>query len=250
MERGRGIGFILPIVVFFSLLFVYTKIAGPIPFSVSSINTQNSLPFEVTGTGKASAAPDKAQIILGVTSSAPDVLSAQERTNLSIEKIISELKNLGIPEKDIKTVNYSVSPEYDFSEGSQRIRGYSVSQNLEIKSPIDKANQVIDLSTASGANLIGNISFVLDDKKEEELKNQARKEAVDNAKRSAEGLSRTSGIKLGKIINVRESYGPDFPGPIALDSREALGSPEEIQTNLTPGESNIEVTVTLTYQTL
>ena len=250
MEYIKENKLIIAVFLFFVLLFVYTKLAGPIPFTVNNINTQNSSPFEVTGTGKASEAPDKAQVNLCVTNSASDVLTAQERTNQAIERVIDGLKNLDIPEEDIKTVSYQVNPEYDFSGGTQSVKGYSVSQNLEVKSPIDKANQVIDMATGAGANLIGNISFVLDDAREEELKNQARAEAVEKAKKSAEGLAKASGIKLGKIINVRENYSPDFPGPIALDTRETLGNPEGVETSITPGESNVEVTVTLTYQTL
>ena len=241
---------IISVILFFVLLFAFTKILGPIPFTVNNFNTNNSIPFETQGTGKASAPPDKALINLGVTSSAPNVEAAQDATNASAERIIEGLKELEIDEKDIKTTNYSITPNYDFSEGSQEITGYTVAQNLEVKTPIDLVNEAVDSATSNGANLVGNISFTLDDEKEAELKNTARKEAVAKAKESAEGLAKASGIRLGKIINVRESFSGETPPPIAFDTRE-VGTPEEqIQTNITPGESNVEVTVTLTYETL
>ena len=248
MEK-RGVDLIGAIVVFFVLLFVYTKFIGPIPFSVNNVNTDNATPFEATGTGKAAGAPDRALISVGITESATSVTEAQNKANQKSEAIISSLKKLGISEKDIKTTNYSLNPNYDYSGSSQRITGYSVNQNFEVKTPIEKANNAVDATTQAGANLIGNISFMLNDNKKQELENEARKEAVEMAKKSAEGLAKASGIKLGKIINIRESFGGEIIRPMMIDAKEAQGGTIIDPTNITPGESNIEVSVTLTYQT-
>lgn len=248
MEK-RGVDLIGAIVVFFVLLFVYTKFLGPIPFSVNNINTNNETPFEVTGTGSAAGAPDKALINLGITETSTSVLDAQNKANQKTETIIDSLKKLGIPEKDIKTSNYSVNPDYNFSGGSQKITGYTVNQNFEVETPINKANEAVDSATSAGANLVGGISFDLDDDKKLELENTARKEAVEMAKKSAEGLAKAAGIKLGKIINVRENSGGEVPRPIMLEAKDSTGGFIENPTDITPGESKIEINVTLTYQT-
>ena len=246
MENRRSGDLIAGIVLFFILLFAYTKVAGPIQFSVNNINSTKSDLFQTQGTGKAAAAPDKAILNLGITSDGNSVDSAKEKTNQVAQKIISALKNLGISEKDIKTVNYSITPNFDYST-SRKTGSYTVSQNFEVKVPIEKANEAIDLVTASGANMIGNITFVLDDDKQSELENRARKEAVDKAKKKAEGLAKAAGIRLGKIINVTESFGGN-PIPLMMEAKQAddISTP----TNIVPGESNVEVTVTLTYETL
>lgn len=238
---------VISVVLFFASLFIYTKVAGPLPFSVNNVNTNTQEPFQAQGTGSAAAAPDKALINLGITESASSVLDAQGKANEASEKIINNLKNLGIPEKDIKTTGYSINPNYDFNTSSQRITGYTITQNFEVKTPIEKANEAIDAATSAGANLVGNINFTLDDEKEQELKNEARKEAVEMAKKSAEGLAKASGIRLGKIINVSESF-TGGPRPI-LFAREAVGGDLQEKTNITPGETNVEITITLTYQT-
>ncbi len=250
MEK-RGVDLIIAIVVFFILLFAYAKFIGPIPFTINNINTNTPSPFEATGSGSAAGAPDKALISLGITESAPEVLEAQNKANQKAQAIIDRLKKIGISEEDIKTSNYSVNPDYSFSGVSQKITGYTVIQNFEVKIPIDKANEAIDGATQAGANLVGNISFILDDEKRLKLENEARKEAVEMAKKSAEGLAKASGIKLGKIINVRENIGEGIIRPVMLEAKDvAVGSPEvENPTNITPGESKIEVSVTLTYQT-
>ena len=50
------------IVFFFLTLFVYTKLVGPIPFSVTSTTTTKTDTFSVTGEGKATASPDIASV--------------------------------------------------------------------------------------------------------------------------------------------------------------------------------------------
>jgi len=254
IKYPRGGELIGAIVVFFIILFVYTKIAGPIPFTVNNINTLNSIPFEVTGTGKASAAPDKAVINIGVTQTGTTVTEAQAKTNQAATQITNSLKALGVDEKDIKTTNYSVNPNYaNLTIGdNQRITGYSVSQNFEVEVPIDKANAAVDAATAGGANLVGGISFTLDDATEVKLKNEARVEAVNKAKASAKGLANASGIKLGNVINVRETFGGVYPMPIMARETVAMDAKNEAQatTTITPGENNIEVSVVLTYQVL
>lgn len=247
MENRKVSDIVSGVIVFFILLFVYTKFAGPIPLTVNNINTLNLTPLEVSGTGKAAAAPDKAIVNLGVTQTGQSVVETQKKTNSVANKIIDSLKNLGIQEKNIKTTNYSINPNYNFSETAQKITGYNVSQNFEVEVPIEKTNEALDLATSNGANLLGNISFKLGDKKEQELKNKARKEAVDRAKSSAEGLAGASGIKLGKIINIRESIGGETPR--LMMAGKAQGGESKTETSITPGETNVEITVTLTYQT-
>ena len=240
--------------VFFTVIFVflgiftYTKLAGPIPFSVTSVQTTKSNLFSVSGTGKAVAAPNTAQVSLGVTETAATVTDAQARLNTKTNSVIDALKNLGIEEKDIKTTNYSISPNYDFTAG-QRITGYSASQNLEVKTDkTELANRAVDSATAAGANVVGGITFVFNDKTRAELENKARKDAVAEAKRKAESLADAAGIRLGRILDVQESSAGQ-PIPLAQFDR-AIGSGGNEQANITPGENTIEITVTLSYETL
>lgn len=245
MESRKPGDLIAAIVLFFILLFVYTKIAGPIQFSVNNLNSTKTDSFQVRGIGKAAAAPDKALVNLGITNEDKSVVGAQEKTNSSSEKIVAALKNLGISEKDIKTIGYSVFPSYE--PGPSRKSGnYTVTQNLEVKVPMEKANEAVDLATANGANIVGGISFVLDDDKKLKLENQAREEAVKKAKAKADGLSKASGIRLGKIINVSESFGGS-PVPLMMEAK--VSDEPSTPTNILPGESSVEVSVILTYET-
>ncbi|MEK7092246.1 MAG: SIMPL domain-containing protein [Patescibacteria group bacterium] len=233
----------------FICLFMYTTLFGPIPFSVNSITTNKQNLFSVSGAGKASAVPNTAQISIGVTKSAPTVESAQQQSNTITNQIITDLKNLGIEEKNITTSNYSVSPNYDYSGGRQTMNGYTVTQNLEIKiSPIERASSAIDIATRNGANVIGGVQFVLDDKTKRELLRKAREEAVNEAKEKAKELSSITGIRLGKIIDVQENTSE--PGRMMQLSADLKVGGGGEPTQLAPGESTIQITITLSYETL
>ena len=230
-------------------LFLYTKLAGPIPFSVNSTTTTKTDLFTVSGTGKATVVPDTAKLSLGITINKPTVVAAQTEANRVINQVTKDLKALDIDEKKIKTVNYSVSPSYDFGGGPQRIRDYNVNATLEVEiTPIDKVNDAIDKATAAGANTVGNIQFTVNEEKRKELQRQARKEAIDEAKQKAKELASDTGMNLGKIINVSESSG----GPQILFDRAlplAEGAEKE-STQVSPGETSINVSITLTYEVL
>lgn len=130
---------------FFTVLFIllglifYTKLLGPIPFYVNNIQTTKNSLFHAQGTGKAVAAPDIATVMVGITQDASTVADAQNKVNITMKKIIEDVKKLGIEEKNIKTQNYNVYPKYNYLGGRDKIDGYTVSQDLEIKvKPIEK----------------------------------------------------------------------------------------------------------------
>lgn len=238
--------------VLFVLLgfFVFTKIFGPIPLFINSITTAKTTLFSVQGTGEATAIPDTAQLNVGVSKTAPSVTAAQDQVNTIINKLTEDLKMLGVADNDIKTTNYSVTPNYDYSGGSQRVNGYNVNADLQVKiKPLNKANQAIDIATRDGATNVGDIQFVLENTKQKQLEEKARKEAIDAAKAKAQSISKISGIHLGKLIDVQENNGPTSPIPFAFKSADSTAAEAKPVTKLNPGENKITSDVTLSYET-
>lgn len=253
---------LLLILFFFICLFIFSRFSSPIPFSVNSVQSNKADAFTVDGTGKRTGIPDTATISLGVTKTASTVLEAQNQTNTAANKIISDLKNLGIKEKDITTTNYSINPEYSYISTnvypensaaimpirpSSKITGYTVTENLYVKiRPIDKANKIVNSAAADGANLVGQVNFTLNDDEAKKLEQQAREDAVRDAKQKAEGLAKAAGISLGRIIDIRENN--NFPRiEKSLNAISNSGGGQE--TSLMPGESTVSITVTLSYET-
>lgn len=241
--------FIYPVVWilgFFVILFVYIKLAGPLPFSVNSVATQKSTTFDVSGEGKASVKPDIASVTAGISASAATVKAAQEQINAAINKVTAGLKQNGVDSKDIQTTNYNINPTYDYTGATQKITGYSANTNILIKvRNLDNVNNVIDSVTVNGANQISGVSFDIDDKTK--VQDDARQKAVDEAKKKAAAAAKIAGFKLGRIINYTENL-QGLPRPMmlhALDSAKPVGG---IPTQVEPGSSEVTVDVTLSYE--
>ena len=243
------------IIFFFAVLFVYTKLFGPIPFTVNSTVTQNPSVFQTTGTGEAEGVPDKASVSLGVTQTAESADEARSKANAIINKVVEDLKKLGIKENDIKTTNFSVYPNQEpviLEQGTSSIlprpgesAGFTASANIEVQTDsVDLANKAIDAASAAGANVIGGVTFTFDDEAQKKLEKEAREEAVKEAKEKANELASAAGIKLGKVINITESGG-GFPIPYGSALKQDIGE----QTDLALGENTVTITVTLTFET-
>ena len=235
------------IAVFFLALFVFLKLTGPIPFSLSSVVTTKTDSFTVTGEGKVTAVPDVAVVSAGVVAQGTSVKQVQQEMNTKINTVTDSVKKLGIDSKDIQTTNYSVSPTYDYRAGTQKIIGYQANTNVTIKvRAIDKANDVVDAATAGGANQVGGISFDVSDKTKAE--NEARVKAVEEAKKKAETASKAAGFSLGRVINYSENFG-GMPRPMPMYAKaDMAGAPESAPTQIEPGSSEVTVSVSLSYE--
>ena len=234
----------------FVCLLVYTKIAGPLPLYINSVQTTKQTSFQVTGEGKATAVPNQATISFGVTKQAATVADAQNQTNTAIDTIMNALQKQGIDTKDIKTTDYSVNPQLNYQAIPQTITGYQVSQTVQLKiHQLDKVNTLLDTITGSGANIVNQVSFGFDDATKQKLEDQARQEAVKAAKTKAESMARIAGFHLGRIVDVQENFG-GIPQPLPVMAFDkAAGAGNVAQSNITPGQNDISVTVTLSYET-
>ena len=144
-----------------------------------------ALTLKLEGTGTLRTPPDIASAFLGVVTENKELSAAQKENSVTMDKVIASLLKLGIAEKDIKTENYSITPEYDFVEGKQIFKGYRVNNNLRIMiRNIQQVGRVIDTAVANGANTVYNVNFSLLNREEiyKRALSLAIKNAVDKAK--------------------------------------------------------------------
>lgn len=213
----------------------------------------------VEGTGMTSMVPDTAQIGFTVTESAGAVVTAQDAATKKVDAALAALKQLGIEEKDVKTVGYTVNPKYEYPQpcysgvcpavvSSPRIVGYEVSQSVSVK--VRDTAKAGDVLQALGSLEVQNISgpnFVIDD--EDAVKNTARKEAIEEARAKAKELAKQLGVRLGKVVSFSENGGA-YPmydaygkGGGEADMRAMSAAP-----TLPTGENETSVTVMITYE--
>lgn len=222
-------------------------------------NDEPSKEIQVSGEGIVLARPDIVIFTATVTTDAPRVKDAQaENTNRS-NAVISFLKNSGVADKDMKTMGYAVSPQYQYDNvircfnspcpvRSPRIVSYQAQHTLEIKvRNLDSADSLLEGVVSAGANEVGSLVFDVDNK--DAARAEARKKAIDNAKKKAAVLARDLGIHLVAISQFSESSGIYYPGPMyAAKSFEGVGD-NMIQPapEVKEGEQQIRANVTISY---
>ncbi len=208
--------------------------------------------FSVSASGKVYARPDIANLTIGLkTEAKPSAAEAVKDNTQKMNEIVNALKNLDIEDKDIQTTNYSLNPVYDWTEKTgQKLKGYEVSQNVNIKiRDLDKIGSAIARTAEKGANQVGNINFTIDD--EFKIKNEARTEAIAKAKEKAESIAVATGMKLKKIVNVYENQ-VFYPGPVNYAKEMSYGLGGSTESLATPsiqaGQNEIVVEVTVVWE--
>ncbi|HDY72757.1 MAG TPA: DUF541 domain-containing protein [bacterium] len=212
-------------------------------------DVQNTI--SVSGIGEVYAKPDLALISFSVVAEEETAADALTKNSESMNKVIEFLKGSGIEDKDLKTTTFRINPRYEWRNGSkvsypstgERVLvGYEVNQSLQVKiREISKVGSLIEGATNAGANKVDSLEFTFDN--EDELKKQAREQAIDKAKTKARELTKQLGVSLGKVTSFNEST----VAPIFYDMKEAYGiggAAPEIET----GENLIKSNVIITYQ--
>lgn len=164
----------------------------------------------IVGQGKVSYQPDIAMIALGVQiDKAAKADEALNQLNGKIKNIVSAINGAGVASEDIVTQNYSLSSQYDYADNISTLSGYNANQQIvvkvrEIRNNPDKVSQVIAAATKAGINQVLGISF--DVSNLEDLKQEARTEAIADANAKAGKLAGAAGVELGKIVGWWENY--------------------------------------------
>lgn len=164
--------------------------------------------INVSGQAKVSASPDIAYITLGVITEDKDAKTAQKANAAAMDKVIAAIKTSGVKSDDIKTVNYTIYPKYDYIEktGSSTINGYSVNNSVSVTvRDLTKTGNIIDAAADSGVNVSSSISFDLSNY--EKYYNDALKNAVLAAKKKAGTVADALGVTLKAPISVSEGGG-------------------------------------------
>ena len=226
--------------------------------------------ISVTGTAEVSGEPDIATFSFGVSEVADNPEEAQEVISEKVSKILDGLDDLDIEDEDIKTNSYTINPKYEWvkterldveiapdgtryypgNNNKQVLVGYDVRQNISIKlRDLERAGEALSLFAAQGVENLYGPNFEIEDP--EGLQEEARLEAIADAKAKAKRLAKDLDVKLGKIVSFNEGGGGYYPQPYFAKSAVAglaFDQVAEFTPEIPVGESDITSTVTITYK--
>ncbi|MBB5052140.1 hypothetical protein HNQ36_002114 [Afipia massiliensis] len=223
-----------------------TVIAAIALAAMASSASGQTLPPTVSVTGEASISvpPDLAQIDSGVTTEAKTAREASEANNKAMGGVLQALKNAGIAEKDIQTSRLSLSPQSAPNRNANApflIVGYRASNRVTVTiRDITKVADTIDVLVGAGANEISGMSFMVS--KASKLLDDARSEAIADARRKAEIYAKAANISIGAPISISEETAPG-PMPYRKMAADMAASAPVAQ-----GQETLRVSVSVSYE--
>ncbi|MFC1715576.1 SIMPL domain-containing protein [Candidatus Poribacteria bacterium] len=199
--------------------------------------------IHVAGTATIKAPPDIATIQIGVQTFSEEVEAAVDENNRKSEDIISALRQEGVAEKDIQTSRFNIYPQRDYKNNRPDIIiGFQVDNIVSATiRDLDSIGKVLQATIEAGANNINGLNFTLDDPTA--LRDEARAEAIKDARRRADIMAEAAGIQVGNVISITET---SYPGPIiarADFSEDAIKSEVPIE----PGELELTIQVQVIF---
>ncbi|HWK97326.1 MAG TPA: SIMPL domain-containing protein [Pseudolabrys sp.] len=194
----------------------------------------------VTGEATTSVAPDNANIRLGVTSQGKNAREASEANARQMTNVLAAIKESGVADRDVQTSRLSLQPQYEQGKaGPARLLGFQVTNQVTIRiREIDKFPGILDRAIAAGANEMSGIEFVVSE--QSKLLDQARDDAVADARRKAELYAKAAGVKLGPVSSISEE-GSSPPRPV-VQAMRASAVP------VAPGEQLLRAAISVTFE--
>lgn len=200
--------------------------------------------ISVTGEASISVPPDLAQIDSGVTTEAKTAREASEANNKAMASVLQSLKNAGLAEKDIQTSRLSLSPQSVPGRNPNapfQITGYRASNRVTVTiRDITKVADTIDVLVGAGANEISGISFAVS--RASKLLDDARSEAIADARRKAEIYARAANISLGAPVSISEET---TPGPVPY---RKMAAGMAASAPVAQGDETLRVSVSVSYE--
>jgi uncharacterized protein YggE len=189
------------------------------------------------GEGTVQAKPDVVVITLGVSTENENVKTAQEENATRSTALLNALKALGVQEKDIQTLSYTITPEYNYIDGKSILRGYRVEHLYEITVlNVQKAGEMYATAVQAGANIARNLMFRVSSS--DVYYQQALSLSIQNAQEKAKAIANTLGVTLNPIpISIIEE-----PGPVHREYT-AYSASSKAAPAIQPGELDISVKI-------
>lgn len=206
--------------------------------------------ISVTGTGRSNVAPDRVTFTLGVQTLAATVDQAVNENNQRIAAVVAALKKAGAGEQEIRTSNFSVYPQQDYSQQSQlpRITGYQVTNNVTVtRENVTDAGRLLQAAVNAGVNTASGLTFVVSDPAKG--RSEGLKAAFEDARTKAAVLAQAAGRTLGRALIINEgSEAQPGPRPMAMQGRAMMAKAEVGEVPVEAGNQELSFTVSVVFE--
>lgn len=244
-----GIGLALLLEMSFSSTHAFAQISVSNMYTDNQLKSQNNTLF-VSGSAMEKAKSDTVTISIGVQSANKSATDALVSNSEIANKIVSTLKQNGVLDNEISTSQYSIQPNYNYTEYGNIINttGFSVSNIVTIQSTnLNKVSQWIDSAVKAGANMINSVEFTISPESLGAVKKILIERAISDAREKGEIAAKAVGSNILGISSI--AVNTDGFNAIPLNEHMVQKSfvSDVTSTPILPGQQGVSVSVQVTY---
>jgi uncharacterized protein YggE len=201
----------------------------------------------VVGTGTVSADPEIARVTFGVDLRGGDPVALVDEAATKVDGAIATVKGLGIADEDVQTVSYNLWVETVTDPDKGTPTGevvYHLSHYVRVTlRDLERVGELLAAVIGAGANTVSGVEFTVEDP--DALVEEARQEALKDARSKAERMAETLGAVVGQPILVEE-IGGGYATPIERASGAV--APDVTAPPISPGSFSVSVSVQVVYR--
>lgn len=215
--------------------------------ATAQVTQQNQQPLiNVTGEGKITVAPDRADITIGVENVGADAAEVKKKNDASIDAVIKYLKNtIKLPAEDYQTQRVNLYRNYDYD---RKKSNYVASQTIVIHlKDLSKYDTLMMGLIDAGVNNIQGVEFKTS--KLAQYESEARVKAVNDAKGKATTYAGALSQKVGKAVVITDNTQAYYPQPMYRGMKlEAASDTGAARETLAIGEITITSNVNISFE--
>lgn len=159
----------------------------------------------VSGEGTITVEPDRATVRFGIVTRAERAELARQQNADSAAAAMNAVRGLDIPEEKIKMEGLQLQPWREYNPKTRQYdeKGFEATRRVSVVlDDLEQLPTLVARVVQQGANRLQGINYELQDR--ESVRNDALREAAENARDKARLLAETLGARLGPVRMINE----------------------------------------------
>lgn len=220
-------------------------------WSAAAIAAEAPRTVSVSGNCVRQVIPDRGAVVVTVDAKDPDAKRAQVAATRQYEALRSKVLALKLADGEVSTAEYLSEEIREWDRNKLVSKGYHTRISLRaVTSDHGRLGEVIDAASREGIKQMSGLQLFVSTKKMLEEKMICLKDASEQARAKADSLAKALGAKVGDVLTIQESSGPDTPQPIPMFREAAMMDAQVVgkaAPSIDPGKTEISTTVQVSF---
>jgi len=200
----------------------------------------------VSANGGVDAEADATEVTVAVEARADDPSVVRERVAENVSDVREALEDAGVGDDAVHSTGYTLREARAYEQREGDVPDHYARHALRVTvDGTDSAGEIIDAAVEGGATTVANVAFTVSDERRSQLKNDALKDAMANARSQADAVAEAGGISVSGVRSI--STTETGISPVSYDRAAVELAESGASTSVDPGPVEIDATVEVVY---